>query len=1053
MDDRGRIPFALLGVLLLVSSLTLAPTLVTRPPVSETTVERAFERTTAETQTAVRDGVSRASQRAAADPVVTPANTTAGRALNDSTAFRDSLRLRIYLQVERRLQRVGYEREGVTVTADLPSVGNTSSLRRAKRQVSIERAGPNDTAIRATVQNVTLTLSRDNRVVDTRLVSPTVVVATPVLALHEQVTTYQRRLNNSIARRGFSQRLTARLYPMAWARGYAQYGGAPIDNVVANRHVALAANGALLGVQRSTFGRSDPDGRRAFTEATAITGIEDVIRGSNPTELTKQVLDRANYRPVASDISRVNTTAGTPTPNETMVVGVNRTAERAFRTVASPSALDNTTEAAYSVEAKLVTDTQPVSGGKPPKPPSPGANWSLTDDRLTDRTTVTNASGTVTAPSGWHRLDSVTRDVEVRYRRVAEWSNGTATQTTVTRRNARYRVAVAIVGRHTGPSLAPDHPITTAHQPSGSPLGGPNLADVEAAARQRLVTTGGGYGSIVTRAATGKLSTQPVTIEADRPAGLRAWVYRDLMRLRSTVRNISVTAERGAVGTFEANPPRRLQQRLAARRSKLAAVPSTYNSTAQKARVAARLAYLEAVNETLTEQARQRADRKTDFASELDNRTGGSIRDLRRGLMARQTRVPRAHPVPEGIAGPVRTRVDARPPYLTRAELTEKRYPSLDGSEHPLVTRNVNVFTLPYGNAATAVSDAILASLDRTRLSTAATTLRTANATIDRQRTTTVVVSPNATNPSRANRSVRPANGTARLRPNGTKLPRNSSGKNATTVRFKPVNATLVAHRNRLQNNVATANAYLAGWLATTVTAETAASPTESRAIVSDALDRWNTTHATAAALTDGRAARHVGTVAARRQNLSRTERDWLRLRLAGTVHRQLKLRFARPKSALVNKSSSATRSVAKTTIKTALAETTRSKAEQLARQRLGTDMLPAGLPIAPPVAPWYATTNVWWVTVGGEYGRFAVTANHGPPSAPGAMTTYARDGDVVELDVDDDGRPEQLGTADRISFRADTGIVVVVPPKPRGVGDKDGNAVEKSSGWPTAGN
>ncbi len=41
---------------------------------------------------------------------------------------------------------------------------------------------------------------------------------------------------------------------------------------------------------------------------------------------------------------------------------------------------------------------------------------------------------------------------------------------------------------------------------------------------------------------------------------------------------------------------------------------------------------------------------------------------------------------------------------------------------------------------------------------------------------------------------------------------------------------------------------------------------------------------------------------------------------------------------------------------------------------------------------------------------------------------------------MDGDGTGERLGTADRVSFRAETGVVVVVRPKPRGVGDEGGN-------------
>ena len=95
---------------------------------------------------------------------------------------------------------------------------------------------------------------------------------------------------------------------------------------------------------------------------------------------------------------------------------------------------------------------------------------------------------------------------------------------------------------------------------------------------------------------------------------------------------------------------------------------------------------------------------------------------------------------------------------------------------------------------------------------------------------------------------------------------------------------------------------------------------------------------------------------------------------------------------------------------------------------------------------------NVWWVTVEGEYARFSVSARHGTPRTPGAATTYARENGEVTLDVDGDGTGETVGRNTRLSFRVDTGIVVVVPPQPRGVGDKDGNSVETSAGWPEPG-
>ncbi|QIO22228.1 hypothetical protein G9465_07675 [Haloarcula sp. JP-L23] len=998
-DTRGRVPFALLGVLLLVSSLTLAPTLRPAPAPRDTAVERTLDRATAETQTAMRDAVSRAGQRASTDPVLEPANTSVGRALNDSRPFRDALRLRIYLQVRDRLRRVGATSEGVEATASVPSVETTAEYREAIERVSIARAGPNGTALRATVENVTLTVRRGDRVVTRRTVSPTVVVATPVLTLHEQVQTYERRVNNGLDKPGLSQRLTARLYPIVWARGYAQYGGVPIENVLANRHVSLATNGALLGVQRSTFGRSDPDGRRSLTEATAMVGVKDVITGSNNTALAQEVLKRTAYRPASEDISTGGASGDHPRANETMRIGVNDTADDAFQSVAAPEAFGRTTAAAYTVDVRLVADSRRVSGGRPPRPPSPGENWTLVREQTTDSTDAVGAvDPRPSVPDGWHELDSFGRTVEVEYTRVALWENGSERRSTASSRTERRRVTVTLVGRHESDSGAPDERIRTAHDREGSPVGGPNLADVEPRAERGLVGRAGGRDAVAERAAEGRLRTPTVSVTGKRPDSLRPWVYRDLRRLRERVRATNVTVERGAVGTFETNPARELRRKLADRRAALVDAPDTYDSAAQKARVAARIAYLDAVDERLAARAQRRGSAREGVDRQLRNRTGGSLVDLRKSLTARDTQIPRSRPVPTGPAGPLRTRVDARPQYLTLASVSEESHPAIEGSEHPLVARNVNVFTVPYGDAAAVVTDSAMASGDRTRLATAATTLAAANAT--------------------ANRTS---------------------------------NATLDSHRRRLRYRVEQANSHVAAELAGTVSEETDADSAASRTIVETALRRWDTPAARGQALADGSAARRIATVAADRRGLSAVERDWLWMRLRSTTDDALARPIARPKTPVVNQTASTVRTVARDQLRQRIESAGRRRAEQLAKRRLGTKTLPAGLPLVPPWQ-WVATTNIWWVTVEGEYARFAVTASHGPPTTPGATTTYARDGERVYLDVDEDGDAELLGQSTRLSFRAHTGVVIVVPPRPRGVGDKDGVAVEESAGWPTAG-
>jgi hypothetical protein len=110
---------------------------------------------------------------------------------------------------------------------------------------------------------------------------------------------------------------------------------------------------------------------------------------------------------------------------------------------------------------------------------------------------------------------------------------------------------------------------------------------------------------------------------------------------------------------------------------------------------------------------------------------------------------------------------------------------------------------------------------------------------------------------------------------------------------------------------------------------------------------------------------------------------------------------------------------------------------------------VPAGLPVAPVPGYWYATVNVWTVSVSGEFARFGVRTDRG---APGRSLRYVRDGSVVALDVDDDGRPERLGRNERIDFTVNTTVAVAVPPTGRGVGDVGGNADERSPGWPSPG-
>jgi len=113
----------------------------------------------------------------------------------------------------------------------------------------------------------------------------------------------------------------------------------------------------------------------------------------------------------------------------------------------------------------------------------------------------------------------------------------------------------------------------------------------------------------------------------------------------------------------------------------------------------------------------------------------------------------------------------------------------------------------------------------------------------------------------------------------------------------------------------------------------------------------------------------------------------------------------------------------------------------RLLNERLGA--VPAGLPILPVPGYWFATANVWYVSVSGQYERFAVRTNRSDGTAP---TTYLRDGGVSW--ATHDGDRIKLGEAAPISVETETAVVVVVPPGPRGVGDTDGEPINRSPGW-----
>ncbi len=130
-----------------------------------------------------------------------------------------------------------------------------------------------------------------------------------------------------------------------------------------------------------------------------------------------------------------------------MTVGVNETADTAFRSVTKPSALNETLEDAYTVEVALETDKHRLGGGPPGTPSSPGTEWTLVAAgrpplrRRRERQRRCCDTGRLA------RGDAPA--VERQYTRPPTGRTGQYVGAQLPQ-HVRYRVTVAVVGRHHG---------------------------------------------------------------------------------------------------------------------------------------------------------------------------------------------------------------------------------------------------------------------------------------------------------------------------------------------------------------------------------------------------------------------------------------------------------------------------------------------------------------------------------------------------------------------------------------------------------------------------
>lgn len=1005
-DDRGRVPFALVGVLLLLGASMYATGIADRAqPSIERPATAAMDDALRDARPALSEAVRGAARDAAREPVTQPADTPAGRAINDSQPYLDALKLRIALAARESLSGVSRQHGAVEARASLPAVdGSTASLRRAKSAIELVPVD-DGAAMRVTVRNVTVRASEADRPLAQRRHDITLTVETPVLALHQRTREYERRLNRgALAGEGLARGLTTRLTPVAMARANGRYAGAPIRNVLANRHVELSTNAALLAQQRAAFGRHDPAGARAVDVATVKVGVLDVLgdRHGDAATATNALLN-----PNAVDGATTDPAAGEFDPQHPATEPIDAdpaaAADRAYLAAVSGSP----TAGSYRVESELhVTVLRQTSG----KDVTPSAdNWTLIDEERSERTVVTTLEESK-ADTADTVVDTI-RKVTIHHTVERHWERNGTTRTTTTERTETARVAVRVTAAYAPVDAAPDRPTDPLFERGGA-LEGPNLAGARDRAADALLDANGGVDAVAARAVAGdggRTLVHERTITAARPNVLDAWVAADLRGLRREVSNVTVSVPRSAIASGDANVPARLAEKLRDRRRELLDVPASYDGAADRARVAARVAYLERVLTELDARAADARDRNVDYRDELGDRTTAELASLIELGRSDERRFSGtdSYEQPGAAEDELVLTPDGGPAYLPLASIDHEQEPSVPpgASANPLTARTTNWVAVPYGDAADGVVDALLSGGSRTvTLETGAGTLIAANRTAE------------------------------------------AGGDDSATA-----SATLAANRDELAAAVDRSVEHAEGAVCDAATNGTGIRRSTCRAAVVDARDRWPTLGYRAQAMANGSyAAVFEGSLTARGVDAATADEAAIRVRV-----RLRELSGAKSTSvpaATTNATASVVQQAARETARKQVSGALENASARATRRLTGASRLPAGVPVAPPPYSWIATVNGWSVTVRGEYQRFTVRARAPAPDGTGSTVRYVRDGSAARLDVDGDGERELLGRSERVDFEASTTIVAVVPPGMPGVGDVDGNRDEQSPGWPCPG-
>jgi len=1096
-DSRGRVPFAIIAVLLLLSAVALVGYLETRESgETETDATLAVDRTDGAIQTTLRDATASAAQQAAAEPLTTPANTSFGNALDADRPFASYLEALVYLEAVERFDETGQRVGDVETTVSLPGIHDIESFEAALDRVSVTGDGAG--LLTVTLDGVETTATRDGDPVASQTETVEVSVPTPVLRQHERTEQFQQRLDAGVTDAGsFSQRFNTRIYTLGWFRGYAQYGGAPVTEVIANRHIEPSANSALYRTQQDVFGAVDPtlenavrrgwfcmvaqDAEDIYGEYTA--GQPDVAE--DICEASEWILGEKHTGELPDAPDVLDMLGEVPGMDEEHTIGVNETAYAPLRSLVAGDgeySIEAAIERAFTIETDVdtewtVTDPPAFDHGVP-------EGWTRIDTERT-QTGLGVEGGSVTpgepaVDDSYVEFSNVGVSLEITETVLWETESGSLNQTTAGE-TLEVTLALELSEHETAPGLhvaafdnasvdreyeigPTDSSESTVPTPAfenyaGSEsrvpeavLGGADLDALEdwLASNWGEVT----YTENLTLPARQNATLEPDPV--DRTA-LVTTAVDDITGIQESVEDITHTFERTDLvhEAGETGPVGELATAVATEREAHLAREEPYENVGQRAVYEVRHAYFETLVDDLESVDEAHGAVMGDLDDHLDDVDSG----LDDALSFLQQGNTGDEPAGQPIASPelvpeITYQVRGSPTYLAGEPVTTEEVPAVAQNETvaPFAAKNHNHLKLPYDSVIGGILDTVLNALGFGSPD-AELTLRTAGEALRAGELAEVAADDEYGDGDEL------GDLTDELH-EATAEGLYGHGGFVDEMGFEVVGELYGVEPAGIPPLFSDPE-HQAAFDAVEDATESALVEYGDVATAAIEVGGGNATEPLVAEITDA-----LGGVERPAYAANLTDENWEQV-VASAVPPALD-RAASDATATLDSTDlvedldtetrQALENVSTDIVEDRLAEYVGNGTFDLSEYEewvgdgdsIDTPVrVPAGLPVLPVPTKWVATVNAWDIDADGAYTRFEVEANM---SAPGraTSTTYVREDATVELDIG--GETRQLGETEPIAFDGRSVLVVVVPPGGVGVGDRDDENPECTETYPVVG-